>query len=250
MPHSSPATSNPPDRLLTPAIAEAGRAWSNLASRWGDLTAPRCSSRPRPDAHGRRSSCRLPRAHPRHQHHGQPRRHRHQARPRARHPRATLHALESSSELAYVVSEKANVPGLTGPARALSVRAHNDIEAGLAASRFEGDVVWISPEETSRTQDRACSSSRRRKPAHRQPCNGRVLQPREHCVPRLRWRPGNSLPERCPSHVLPSRVDEGRLGWRPRRKGPSTSALAGPMTRLRRFGSHRHATTRDDRTPA
>ena len=29
----------PTDRL-SPAIAEAGRAWSNLASRWGDLTAP------------------------------------------------------------------------------------------------------------------------------------------------------------------------------------------------------------------
>ena len=47
---------------------------------------------------------------------------------------ATLHTLESSSELAYVVAEKAGAPNLTGPARALSIRAHNDIEAGLATS--------------------------------------------------------------------------------------------------------------------
>jgi hypothetical protein len=59
--------------------------------------------------------------------------------------RATLHALESGPELAYVVAEKADTPGLTGPARALSIRAHTDIDAGLATPHPDGDVVWVSP---------------------------------------------------------------------------------------------------------
>ena len=67
------------------------------------------------------------------------------ARPGLEHgTRASLHALDSGSELAYVVGEKAHTPGLTGPARALSIRAHNDVEAGLAAAPA-GDIVWVSP---------------------------------------------------------------------------------------------------------
>lgn len=57
---------------------------------------------------------------------------------------ATLHTLESSSELAYVVADRAEAPNLTGPARAPSIRAHNDIEAGLATQAPDGDVVWVS----------------------------------------------------------------------------------------------------------
>lgn len=60
---------------------------------------------------------------------------------------ATFHTLESSSELAYVVAEKAEAPNLTGPARALSIRAHNDIEAGLATQAPDGDLVWVSPHD-------------------------------------------------------------------------------------------------------
>ena len=45
---------------------------------------------------------------------------------------ASLHSLESGPELAYGVAEKAATRDLTGQARALSIRAHNDIEAGLA----------------------------------------------------------------------------------------------------------------------
>jgi hypothetical protein len=48
--------------------------------------------------------------------------------------RATLHALESGAELAYVVGEKADTPDLTGPARALSIRAHNDVVGCLQLS--------------------------------------------------------------------------------------------------------------------
>ncbi|MFC7504141.1 hypothetical protein [Nocardioides sp. GCM10030258] len=135
-----------PNDRLSPAIAESGRAWSNLASRWDDLTAP--DARLDPDltraAAEVRAACRELT-------HGSTTMDSLDViatrRGLDRSTRATLHALGSSSELAYVVSEKANVPGLTGPARALSIRAHNDIEAGLAASRSEGDVVWVSPEE-------------------------------------------------------------------------------------------------------
>jgi hypothetical protein len=58
---------------------------------------------------------------------------------------ATLRAIEAGSELAHVVAEKADTPNLTGPARALSRRAHNDVESGLASPPAEGDVVWVSP---------------------------------------------------------------------------------------------------------
>ena len=59
---------------------------------------------------------------------------------------ATLRAIEGGSELAVVVAEKADAPDLIGPARALSRRAHNDVEAGLATAPASGrDVVWVSP---------------------------------------------------------------------------------------------------------
>ena len=59
---------------------------------------------------------------------------------------AILHALEAGAELAYIVSEQADNPNLAGPARALSIRAHNDIEAGLAPRHDPAeDIVWVSP---------------------------------------------------------------------------------------------------------
>jgi len=133
-----------PNDRLSPAIAEAGRAWSNLASRWGDLTAP--NARLDPDL--MRTAAEVRAAY---------RELTHASTTMAsldvianmpglkRGTGATLHALESASELAYVVAEKSDVPGLTGPARALSIRAHNDIELGLAAPHPDGDVVWVSP---------------------------------------------------------------------------------------------------------
>lgn len=132
------------DRLI-PAITEAGRSWSNLASRWGDLAPPgapleeplaRAAAEVRaayrqithdktvlatPDVIAIRPA--LPQAVP-----------------------ATLRAIEGGSELAVIVAENADAPGLIGPARALSRRAHNDVEAGLATARASGrDVVWVSP---------------------------------------------------------------------------------------------------------
>ncbi|GGD10356.1 hypothetical protein [Nocardioides daphniae] len=133
----------PSDRLV-PAIADAGHSWSNLASRWGDLAPPgarleeplaRAAAEVRaayrqithdtttlatPEVIATRPG--LPQA-----------------------TAATLRAIEAGSELAHVVAEKADTPNLTGPARALSRRAHNDVESGCVAAPPEGDVVWISP---------------------------------------------------------------------------------------------------------
>jgi hypothetical protein len=130
---------------LVPAIAEAGRSWSNLASRWGDLAPPgarleeplaRAAEEVRaayrqithdkttlasPEVIAGRPG--LPQAVP-----------------------ATLRAIEAGAELAIVLAEKADAPDLIGPARALSRRAHNDVEAGLAtAPALDRDVVWVSP---------------------------------------------------------------------------------------------------------
>lgn len=129
---------------LSPAIAEAGRAWSNLASRWGDLTAP--DDRLDPDLIRTAAEVRAAYRELTHASTTMASLDVIAARPGLL-PGidATLHTLESSSELAYVVAEKAEAPNLTGPARALSIRAHNDIEAGLATQAPDGDVVWVSP---------------------------------------------------------------------------------------------------------
>jgi hypothetical protein len=133
----------PPGRLV-PAIAEAGRSWSNLASRWGDL-APSSARVEGPLA---RAAAEVRAAY---------RQITHDTttlatpeviatRPGLTHATvAALRAIESSSEVAHVIAEKADTPNLTGPARALSLRAHNDVEAGMVANPSEGDVVWISP---------------------------------------------------------------------------------------------------------
>lgn len=129
---------------LSPLVAEAGRAWSNLASRWGDLTLPDARLDPdlmhaaaevraafrelthdtttlaSLDAIAARTGLELAAT-------------------------ATLRSLESGSELAYVVAEKGSATGLTGSARALSIRAHNDIDIGLATAHPDGDHVWVSP---------------------------------------------------------------------------------------------------------
>jgi hypothetical protein len=133
----------PSDRLV-PAIAEAGRSWSNLAGRWGDLAPPGA----RLEEPLARAAAEVRAAYRQITHDkitlaspeviaGRP------GLPQA--VLATLRAIEAGSELAVVVAEKADAPDLIGSARALSRRAHNDVEAGLASPPTEGDVVWISP---------------------------------------------------------------------------------------------------------
>lgn len=137
--------SSPTSERLIPAIEEAGRAWSNLASRWSDLTGPGT----RVDGNLARAAAEV-RAACRELTHdkttlgsveeiaAQP--------GLVRAATAILHALDAASDLAYVVAEQAARDDLTGPARALSRRAHNDVEAGLATPQDgAGDIVWVSP---------------------------------------------------------------------------------------------------------
>ncbi len=59
---------------------------------------------------------------------------------------AILHALEAGAELAYVVSELGDNPTLTGPPRALSLRAQNDMATNRGSGRRPAeDIVWVSP---------------------------------------------------------------------------------------------------------
>ena len=133
----------PSDRLV-PALAEAGRSWSNLAGRWGDLAPPGA----RLEESLARAAAEIRAAYRQITHDTTT-----LATPEviANRPGlpqasvATLRAIEAGSELAHVVAEKADAPNLTGPARALSRRAHNDVEAGPASPPAEGDVVWVSP---------------------------------------------------------------------------------------------------------
>jgi len=131
---------------VVPAIEHAGRAWSHLASRWSDLTPPGARLHPAlaTAANEIRAACRelthdkVTLASPE------------TITARAGIDRAVtamLQALDSSAELAHVVDEQAARPDLVGPARPLSIRAHNDVEAAIAARRMRSDtdVVWVSP---------------------------------------------------------------------------------------------------------
>lgn len=133
-----------PSERLVPAIGDAGRSWSNLASRWGDLAPPGA----RLEEPLARAAAEVRAAYRQITHDTTT-----LATPEVIATRpglpqatvATLRAIEAGSELAHVVAEKADTPNLTGPARALSRRAHNDVESGLASPPTEGDVVWVSP---------------------------------------------------------------------------------------------------------
>ena len=91
---------------------------------------------------------------------------------------ATLRAIEAGPELAHVVAEKADTPDLMGPAQVLSRRAHNVVEAGLAAPPAESDVVWVSPADIL-----AGAPSRCRSP-YATRCVRQVPQPRPRHPPR------------------------------------------------------------------
>lgn len=129
---------------LVPAIAHAGRSWSNLASRWGDLVPPAA----RLEMRLARAAAEVRAAYRELTHYATA-----LAAPEVIATRpgiaaatmASLRAIDAGSELAHVVAEKADNPDLCGPARALSRRAHNDVESGSVATPTEGDVVWISP---------------------------------------------------------------------------------------------------------
>ena len=134
---------DPSDRLV-PAIARAGRAWNNLASRWGDLAPPGA----RLEQPLVRATAEVRAAYRQITHDTTTLAATEVIAARPGLPQAavaTLRAIEAGSDLAHVVAEKAFTRDLTGSARALSRRAQNDVESDVGTPPGEGDVVWVSP---------------------------------------------------------------------------------------------------------
>ena len=127
-------------------ITASGEAWNQLANRWADLASS--DSRADPDlthtASQLRAACRELTHRP-----GGP------ATPQqvantVDLPRAIdglCLALEAAVDVAHLAREPSTDPDLTGPARALSIRAHNDTEFANEArpNADHLDVVWVSP---------------------------------------------------------------------------------------------------------
>lgn len=135
--------------ILRPAVQAAAKAWANLGSRWRDLTLPQ--DRLDPELARAAGEIRAAYGEFTHQSTGQATPAKIATRPgipEAVH--ASMEALKVSSDLAYVVNEKATDPHLTGPARALSLRAHNDSERirdTQPRNRGIRDVLWVTPME-------------------------------------------------------------------------------------------------------
>jgi len=127
-----------------PAITQAAASWSQLGSRWHDLTRP--SDRLDPPLAAAAAEVRAAYRELTHDVTTQ-------AQPEAiatrpglgRGVAASLDALAAASELAHGVAEHADRKDLTGPARVLSRRAHDDVEAGLSTAELDDDQVWFSP---------------------------------------------------------------------------------------------------------
>lgn len=133
-----------PDERLTSAITEAGRAWSHLAGRWADLTSP--TARLDPDLIRTAAEVRAAYRELTHDTTTMASLDAISFRPGlTRAAAATLHAIDSAAELAYEVADKAHADGLTGPARALSLRAIKDVEDGMATPHPDRDYAWVSP---------------------------------------------------------------------------------------------------------
>ena len=134
---------DPPSRL-GPALGRAGAAWSDLGSRWDDLTAP--NVRPSPQLIVAAGEIRAATRELIHDAATVASPHTIAGRPGFDEGlQAVLRALEHADELAHAVAEKGTTPGLTGRARALSIRAHDDIDAGRATIPVGRDTVWVSP---------------------------------------------------------------------------------------------------------
>jgi hypothetical protein len=126
------------------AIRRAAASWSQLGSRWHDLTRP--SDRLDPALAAAAAEVRAAYRELTHDVTTQASLEAIATRPGlARGLAASLDALEAASELAHAVTEQAERSDLTGPARVLSHRATNDIEAGLATAVPDDDQAWVSP---------------------------------------------------------------------------------------------------------
>jgi hypothetical protein len=139
----------PTRETLRPAVETAAQAWAELESRWRDLTLPR--DRLDPTLARAAGEVRAAYLELSHQGNGPSTVPINVTRPGlVEGTQASLQALKASADLAYVVNEKANDPHLTGPARALSARAHNDAERAREAharSPRNRDVLWITPRD-------------------------------------------------------------------------------------------------------
>ncbi len=128
---------------LPSALTHAARAWRGLAGRWSDLRTPTTP----PDPALARAAAEVRAAF---------RELTHDAttmapleviadRPGTGPAAAALvNTLEASAARAVLVAEQADNPHLTGPARALSLRAHNDADSSTTVAVDE-DAAWVSP---------------------------------------------------------------------------------------------------------
>jgi len=127
-----------------PAVARATASWSRLGSRWHDLARP--SDRLDPALARAAAEVRAAYRELTHDVTTQASPESIASRPGLRRGFvASLDAFESAAELAHGVAEQAERNYLTGPARALSRRAQNDIEGGLATAGPDHDQAWVSP---------------------------------------------------------------------------------------------------------
>lgn len=134
----------PEHERARPAISRAAASWSQLGSRWHDLTRP--SDRLDPAIAAAAAEVRAAYRELTHNVTAQANMKVLATRPGlARGLSASLDALEVASELAHGVAEQAERSDLSGPARALSHRATNDIEAGLATVGPDDNKAWVSP---------------------------------------------------------------------------------------------------------
>lgn len=127
-----------------PAITQVAASWSQLGSRWHDLTRPS----DRLDQALVRAAAEVRAAYRELTHNVTTQA---SAEDIVTRPglgigvAASLDALAASSELAHGVAEHAHRTDLTGPARVLSRRAHDDVAAGLTTADLDDDQVWVSP---------------------------------------------------------------------------------------------------------
>lgn len=139
------ARTEPPTR--EGVLTECGRAWMGLASRWADLTTPhQCV-----DPQMVRAANELQAAYREFTHDGPvlATAEAVAARPGlSRAVDALLHAVQTAPDLATTFEARARAGGMRGPARLMSIRANNDVEAGLARSPgLDADATWVSPSD-------------------------------------------------------------------------------------------------------
>ena len=139
---------------LTAAVETSGMAWSQLASRWADL-APAGS---RADRDLTRAAAQLRAAAREITHSSEGKATAADILERVDLARALdsiQHALAAAVDVAHLACDPAANPNLTGPARPLSIRAHNDTEktneTRLRHER-EQDVVWVTPQDVLRNR--------------------------------------------------------------------------------------------------